>query len=74
MPIIACIRNPINTISFWKRSFPHLRYAKIEDFPSDTNRNYVLEISQLQEIKDIESEKDLEIKRALLWNYLAGII
>jgi len=74
MPIIACIRNPIDTISSWKRSFPHLRYAKIEDFPSDINRNYVLEISQLQEIKDIESEKDFEVKRALLWNYLAGIL
>lgn len=74
MPIIACIRNPIDTISSWKRSFPHLRYARFEDFPSDINRNYVLEISQLQEIKDIESEKDFEIKRALLWNYLAGIL
>lgn len=74
MPIIACIRNPIDTISSWKRSFPHLRYVKFEDFPSDVNRNYVLEISQLQEIKDIGSEKDFEIKRALLWNYLAGII
>ncbi len=74
MPVIACIRNPIDTISSWKRSFPHLRYARIEDFPSDINRNYLLEISQLQEIKDIESEKDFEIKRALLWNYLARIL
>jgi hypothetical protein len=74
MPIIACIRNPIDTISSWKRSFPHLRYAMFENFPSDINRNYVHEISQLQEIKDIESENDFEIKRALIWNYLAGII
>ncbi|RLD68597.1 MAG: hypothetical protein DRI95_02585, partial [Bacteroidetes bacterium] len=74
MPIIACIRNPIDTISSWKRSFPHLRYASFKDFPSDINRNYVMEVSQLQEIKDIESEKDFEIKRALLWNYLAGIL
>ncbi len=74
MPIIACIRNPIDTISSWKRSFPRLRYVEFENFPSDINRNYVLETSQLQEIKDIESELDFEFKRALLWNYLAGIL
>ncbi len=74
MPIIACIRNPIDTISSWKKNFPHLRCVKFEDFPSDINKNYLLEINQLQKIKDIESEKDFEIKRALLWNYLAGIL
>ncbi len=74
MPIIACIRNPLDTIASWKKNFQHLRYVRFENFPVNINHKNNFSEKQIQEITQIKNENDFEIKRALLWNFLAQII
>lgn len=71
-PIIACIRNPVDTIASWKKSFSHLETASAstqhiigalnDDYISDWQRERLLEISK---------ESRVAYKRAMFWAYLA---
>ncbi len=73
-PIIACVRHPIDTIASWANSFPHLKEAKVEDFPIGHPQDPHLSPWQRQQIQAISKEPNLTIKRALLWDYLARLL
>ncbi len=72
--IVVCIRNPIDTIASWKKSFPHLSDVIFEQFPKIFFDEEMITEQQKNALKEIEITEDFEIKRALLWNYLAEII
>jgi hypothetical protein len=69
--IIMCVRNPYDTIASWKVSFPHLRDAEIEKRPIGHPEDPWLPESIRIELRKIAAEKDLSVKRALVWNYFA---
>lgn len=72
--IVACIRNPIDTIASWKNSFSHLRNVEFENFPK-TFFNYNFRSHwQNDAIYEIVNTDDIVLKRALLWNYLSEMI
>jgi len=67
--VIACIRHPYDTIASWKRvKFPHLKNANpmfFVDYASDRERRQII---------DIASVREIEIRYALLWDFLAQCI
>ena len=71
---VVCIRNPIDTIASWKNSFPHLRGVIFDNFPkvffNDSYRNSW----QDDAIHEIFTTENIQVRRALLWNYFAEII
>lgn len=72
--VVVCIRNPIDTIASWKKSFPHLSDVIFEQFPKIFSDERIMTEQQKNAIKQINETEDFEVKRALLWNYLAEII
>lgn len=72
--IVVCIRNPIDTIASWKKSFPHLADVIFEQFPKIFFAENMITEQQSKLIEEINAIDDFEKKRALLWNYLAEII
>ena len=64
--ILACVRHPYDVIASWKRvSFPHLKNANpmfFIDYASDQESEKLVNIGGIREI---------EIRYALLWDYLA---
>jgi len=70
-PILCCLRNPISTIASWTRSFDHLRVAKTGNARIGTSRDPNLSTIETRMLEEIESEENLEIRRALWWNYLS---
>jgi hypothetical protein len=73
-PIIACVRNPIDTIASWKKSFAHLTHAKVTEFPVGHLNDPFLTGWQRQYLQEIADCTDEALKRALLWRYLAECI
>ncbi|MBL39620.1 MAG: hypothetical protein CMP07_14565 [Xanthomonadales bacterium] len=71
-PILFCIRNPISTIASWTRSFEHLRTAVTGKARIGTSNDPYLAGLERQQLERIEAEDDVEIRRALWWNFLAG--
>jgi hypothetical protein len=71
---IACVRHPADTIASWSRTFPHLRDADVEKSPVGHPKDPFLAPEQREELAEIAACHDLPRRRALLWNYLAGII
>lgn len=74
IPIIACVRHPLDTLASWKTTFPHLRHAAVADFPIGHVNDPLLALWQrnwLQAIGETSREAD---KRALLWCYLAECV
>ncbi len=72
--IVVCIRNPIDTIASWKKSFPHLSDVIFEQFPKIFFNKAIITKQQRKALSKISATEDFEIKRALLWNYLVKII
>lgn len=69
--VVACVRHPFDAIASWKRTFPHLRDARVESFPvgfPDCPTNAGWQARRLAEIAETEW---LPLRRALLWRYLA---
>ncbi len=67
--ILACVRHPYDVIASWKRVvFPHLKNANpafFIDYASDQEGESLLRIGSVREI---------EIRYALMWDYLAQCI
>jgi hypothetical protein len=73
-PIIACIRHPLDTIASWKTSFPHLKQAKVTEFPIGSVNDPLLSGGQREQLAEIAATPNEALKRALLWRYLAELI
>jgi LPS sulfotransferase NodH len=72
--IVACVRNPIDTIASWKTSFPHLKNADINSFPVGHPDDPWLCGWQQKALKYIAGIEDAAERRAVLWRYLAELI
>jgi len=73
-PIVVCVRHPLDAVASWKSTFAHLEDANVGAFPVGGSRDSQLSGScqaRLQEINDTDS---LALKRALLWEHLAGLV
>lgn len=71
LPVVACIRHPLDSIASWKSGFPHLRDAAVDRFPTGSVRDPLLNAWQRNQLQAIAAETDLRRRRALLWCYLA---
>lgn len=74
VPMVACVRHPLDTIASWKTSFPHLQHAAVTEFPIGHVNDPLLLPWQRQRLADIAATTDMAWRRALLWRYLAEII
>jgi hypothetical protein len=73
-PIIACVRHPLDTIASWKTTFPHLKEARVTEFPVGHVNDPFLSHWQHQRLAEIAATPRDSIKRALLWRYLAECV
>jgi predicted ATPase len=73
-PIIACVRNPLDTIASWKSTFSHLKHAAVTDFPVGHVNDPFLSPWQRDRLAEIATAPKDALKRALLWHYLAECI
>jgi hypothetical protein len=69
--IIACVRDPADTIASWKNSFPHLCDVDISGLPVGNEREPWLTGVQRDDLLRIINAGDLAQRRALRWRYLA---
>lgn len=69
--IVACVRNPFDTIASWKSTFPHLREADISSFPVGHPDDPFLSDQQKEATHYISGLTDAAERRAVLWRYLA---
>lgn len=72
--IVACVRNPFDTIASWKTTFPHLRDADIRGRPIGGPLDPWITARQRAELEQIADIKDIAVKRAAWWRYLAELI
>ena len=72
--IVACIRNPFDTIASWKRSFAHLRAADVASIPVGHVKDPFLTPSQRASLEAVVSMPSLPLRRAAYWRYLAGLV
>ncbi|MDX8389244.1 MAG: sulfotransferase [Mariprofundaceae bacterium] len=73
-PVVVCVRHPLDVIASWKGSFDHLAGAKVDDFP--LGGLYDEQLSEIcrARLKEIDKTVSPALKRALLWDYLAGLV
>ena len=69
--IVACVRNPYDTIASWKASFSHLRDATLNKIPVGHPDDPCLTGMQAGDLKLIMATLDIAQRRAMWWNYLA---
>jgi hypothetical protein len=69
--IVVCVRSPLDTIGSWITSFPHLREANFAIRPAGNLRDPWLPGPLLEELREIEATKDLAVRRARHWHFLA---
>jgi sulfotransferase family protein len=68
--IVACVRNPLDTIASWKRSFPHLHDADVGPFVRHPHCMWLPQ-EQREALRSIEATPHLAERRALWWRFLA---
>lgn len=72
--IVACVRNPFDTIASWKGSFGHLAGATVEKFRVGYLGDPGLCEDAQGRLTEIAGTASPELKRALLWRHLAELI
>lgn len=72
--IVACVRNPFDTIASWKGSFGHLAGAAVENFRVGYLGDHGLSEAAQGRLAEIAGTAEPELKRALLWRHLAELI
>lgn len=66
-----CVRNPMDTIASWKASFAHLRQADLSIRPVGGPDDPSQPLCWREALGEIEATRDLALRRARLWRYLA---
>ena len=74
LAVVACIRNPLDTIGSWVSSFDHLRLADLASFPLQGLEDPHLTRWQREQLSRLADEPAPEVRRCLLWRYLAELI
>ena len=72
--LVACVRDPLDTIASWKGSFPHLAMADVVRQPVGNPIDPWLTPAQRQELRSIAAILDPAPRRAAWWRYLASLI
>lgn len=72
--VVACVRNPFDTIASWKTTFSHLRDASVAKQALGGLRDPLLSPRQRAALKDVAKMTDPAWRRAAWWRYLADLI
>jgi hypothetical protein len=72
--LVACVRDPLDTLASWKGSFPHLNIADVVRQPVGNPIDPWLTVRQQQELRAIAGVVDPISRRAAWWRYLANLI
>lgn len=72
--IVACVRNPFDTIGSWKRSFPHLRDADLAGVPVGHPEDPWLAEADRVALRAIAALEDVAVRRARWWRWFAEIV
>ena len=68
--VVACVRNPLDTIASWKRSFAHLRDADVTPFTGHPHQMW-LSGADREALARIDATADSAERRARFWRLLA---
>jgi Sulfotransferase family len=68
--VVACVRNPFDTIASWKRSFPHLRDADVTPFVHHPKQMW-LPAPQRTALERVAATPEAAERRARWWSFLA---
>ncbi len=68
--ILACVRDPFDTIASWKTSFPHLNSVDVERLFVGGLNDVMLNDWQRKQMSKIATLTSLPQRRALFWTYL----
>jgi hypothetical protein len=69
-PIVACVRNPVDTIASWKGSFRHLHDADVGPFLEHRTCMWLTR-EEREALRSIDATPSLAERRALWWRFLA---
>lgn len=70
-PIVAMIRNPLDSLTSWSNTFDHLRQAQPEDLPLTQADHYGWAGWQRAALAEIAEQPEAVVRRVLLWRMLA---
>lgn len=70
-PIIAMIRNPLDTLASWRNTFSHLAEAKVASLPIANPDFPAWATWQRQSLLEIDAQPSAALRRVLLWRLLA---
>lgn len=69
--VLACVRNPYDSIASWRRSFRHLRDADVGSLPvANPGHPWILDADR-SALREIASSTSRPMRAALLWKYFA---
>lgn len=69
-PIIAMVRNPLDTLASWRNTFNHLAEAKVSMLPVANPDFHAWTTQQRQALLEIDLQSDATLRRVLLWRHL----
>jgi hypothetical protein len=72
--IVACVRNPFDTLASWKTSFAHLASADVARQTHGGLRDPFLMSSDRVALKEVAAIKSIAWRRAAWWRYLAQLL
>jgi len=72
--IVACVRNPFDTLGSWKRSFPHLRDAEVARVPVGHPEDPWLAAGDRAALRAVAATADVAERRARWWRWFAEML
>jgi hypothetical protein len=72
--VVACVRNPYDTIASWKTTFEHLQTADVAHLRHGGLRDKFLTGSRRAALQDVAKQRHPAWRRAAWWRYLAELI
>lgn len=73
-PIIAMVRNPIDTLASWRNTFNHLKEARPSDLSIANPLYHGWSSRQREALYEIDGQNDESLRRVLLWRFLARVL
>jgi hypothetical protein len=70
-PIVALVRNPLDTLASWRKTFGHLSEANVNDFPIANPSFPAWATWQKNSLLEIAAQDNATLRRVLLWRLLA---
>jgi hypothetical protein len=71
LKVLICVRDPIDTLASWKTSFEHLVVAKPLEIGVISAQLKWLNVAEQNCLLEIENVSEANVRRALLWRFLA---